>query len=117
MNFRLGPLKPIQRSDNAFRTEFTYRAVEGQQLEIIPKASSIVFTPELVELRAATDCQEQGAQFYGEKGVMIEGKINPPLEGVKVVLKVASPKSENTQITRADGRFGFGPLKKNAQFA
>ncbi|KAK6618013.1 hypothetical protein RUM44_002455 [Polyplax serrata] len=116
---RIGPLKGEKEGDD-FIHRFKYRIRENQSLKFIPLSSSLLFRPETIEYRTINDCSNDVVQFIGEKGLIVEGKINPPLSNVKVTLNVGDghtgPEDNRVFLTKADGKYKFGPLRSTTRF-
>ena len=117
--FRIGPLKGVKQSNGAIKYEFIYRTKDNQLLKFTPSSENLLFQPEAVEYRTINDCSKNVVQFNGERGLIIEGKINPPLNNVKITLKILNSDSdvnESVFVTKADGKYKFGPLKSSAKY-
>lgn len=86
----------------------------------MPISSKLLFRPESIEFRTTNDCSNDAIQFHGERGVVIEGRINPPLSFVKVILKFKDGHSnqdgEHVVLTKADGKYKFGPLRSTSHY-
>lgn len=78
-----------------------------------------MFQPEAVEFRTINECSKNVIQFNGEKGLILEGEVNPPLGNVRVILRTNElevGESELVVVTKADGKYKFGPLNRNLKY-
>lgn len=94
----------------SYRHEFSLKADE--KLSLKPLNDVVLFSPSTAEIIGANDCVDNTFTFTAAKGLIINGKVTPPIDGVRVTLNF--PRNQELQalvaITSADGRFKFGPL-------
>lgn len=108
-----------EKDSSGFVHKFTYKSEENQLLKFIPISTNLMFQPDFLEFRTINDCSINAVQFTGEKGLIVEGRIKPPLDNVKVTLKTKKSDSEETEIvffTQTDGIYKFGPLKNTTNY-
>lgn len=114
----MGPLK-ASKENNLYKYKFVQKAKENQVLKFVPHSENILFQPEWVEYKTINDCAENAVQFVGEKGLIIEGGVDPPLSNVKITIKTYETNMNGTeivQITKSDGKYKFGPLKNSIKY-
>ncbi|XP_049779932.1 nodal modulator 3 [Schistocerca cancellata] len=114
---RIGPLEPQLLNNGQYEYKFQLHVVEGERLRFVPAASTLLFTPVKSTLSGPSDCTDKGVEFYADKGHIIEGKIEPPLDGVKVSVFVeGSEEIIASTDTSTDGKFKFGPLSDGLKY-
>lgn len=109
--------------------KFSHRVPENQLLKFVPVSSKLLFQPDFVEYRTIDDCANNVIKITGEKGLIIEGRIDPPLGNVKITLKFKDGSDNNNNnnnsdqhggellfLTKDDGKYKFGPLKSALNF-
>ncbi|XP_076659789.1 uncharacterized protein LOC143363051 [Halictus rubicundus] len=113
----LGPLKPV-KEDQFYKYEFEFNAKTDNVYTITPLSDILLFSPPSLKVLAVNDCQNDVASFIGEMGMIIAGKIEPPLEGVTVQIFGNDKTSPiHTLITRSDGAYTVGPLDKKIDYS
>jgi len=114
-DYRLGPVTGTAQGED-FRGEVTFRGREGDHLVFEPSAAGTVFSPDALDVRAGYDCSRNVGTLQGEKGLIVQGSVQPPLSAVQITLEVESTQQLLSYVTKDDGRFEFGPLKRSTTF-
>lgn len=127
----LGPLKSEheqatkdkkdQKSSSAkgpFIYKFSYWAKTAEKLQIVPRAKELLFYPDSTDVTVSGEgCPGEVASFTAKMGVFILGKINPPLESVKVKVMSKDGKGEPLLLeTGSQGTFNIGPLHSDREY-
>lgn len=113
----LGPLKPV-KEEQFYKYEFEFEAKTDNMYTITPLSDILLFSPPSLKVLGVNDCQNDVASFLGEMGMIIAGKINPPLEGVTVQIFGNDKTSPiHTLVTRSDGAYTVGPLDKKIDYS
>lgn len=85
---------------------------------IKPQSNIMLFKPNTKELVGGNECIDIAFNFIGTKGLLINGKINPPIGNAKITLKFPNKPELETQTTlsSANGDFKFGPIDENLDY-
>ncbi|RMX43282.1 hypothetical protein pdam_00020157 [Pocillopora damicornis] len=130
----LGPLKPEsnEKKDSSdansskpdeekqqLSYNFSHWGRRGEEFEITPVSSELLFYPENKLVTISDDCPAAWAEFEGRKGVFIEGQITPPLSGVQIVISSAGeqPISDIKVETDTNGKYRVGPLHGGVEYS
>lgn len=65
---------------------FTYWAAPHKTLEIKPLSEELLFYPDSKKITTLNDCMQNAVDFVGQKGLFLDGRIDPPLAGVKITV-------------------------------
>lgn len=106
---------PALMHGNKLVQGFQFMIPPGVDVELVPKSGRLLFSPASYQLTSGEDCKLDAVHFEGRAGLFIEGRIRPPLDGVKIVVR-AQDQSEATTESDARGTFRVGPLDPQAQY-
>lgn len=86
-------------------------------ITVTPTSNVMLFKPKTKEVIGAKDCIDIAVSFVATQGLIIEGKILPPIEGAKVTLSFPSnPELQPIETTSSSrGGFKFGPIDSSLQ--
>lgn len=105
-------LKPGQQKEKvdgyvAYHVNLDLKA--GEKVKLVPKSEQMLFKPDQTQFVGAVDCVDIAFNFIASKGLVIMGKTEPAIAGVKVYLNF--PKNKNlstiTTSTNNAGEFKF----------
>lgn len=105
-------LKPGQQKEKvdgyvAYHVDLDLKV--GEKVKLVPKSEQMLFKPDQTVLIGAVDCVDLAFNFIASKGLVIMGKTEPSINGVKVHLSF--PKNKDlttvTTTTNAAGQFKF----------
>lgn len=130
----LGPLKPEsnEKKDSSdansskpdeekqqLSYNFSHWGRRGEEFEITPVSSELLFYPENKLVTISDDCPAAWAEFEGRKGVFIEGQITPPLSGVQIVISAGGeqPITDIKVETDTNGKYRVGPLHGGVEYS
>lgn len=77
---------------------------------LIPQSDLLYFVPQTLHVNGSDDCVNLGSQFNAFKGKVFQGKIIPPLRGVKIIIKSENSSTIFTNETDEKGYYKFPPL-------
>ncbi|KAI6650347.1 hypothetical protein LOD99_6024 [Oopsacas minuta] len=93
--------------------EFVIFAETGENLIIEPQADQLLFLPSAYSVEITGMCPTFITTFLANRGSVIKGRVQPPIELVMLELRIDSPNEEVLRThTNAEGEFSFGPLPK-----
>ncbi|XP_015179273.1 PREDICTED: nodal modulator 1 [Polistes dominula] len=116
-NIIIGPLKYIKKGNN-FKYEFEFTTKTDNVYIITPLSDMLLFNPPSVKVLGVNECHNDIATFTGDLGVIIAGKISPPLEGVTVQIFGKDKESPmHTIITKKEGTYSVGPLDGKIEYS
>ncbi len=99
----------LKRSATGYTFDFFIE--EDDVATLVPSSKEAFFEPEELTTRAKPTCQENVVTFSGKKGLFIQGKVVPPVAGVR--MQVDGGFQETT--TRPDGTFQIGPFAEETR--
>lgn len=106
---RQGPLKYV---DGYYILDIVLSP--GDNIVLIPNSEILYFQPPITSFTGAQDCVEHKVLFRGIIGKVYQGKVDPPLENVLLVLE--SEKEALTTETDAQGIYKFPPQDASRTF-
>ncbi|GAB6022208.1 nodal modulator [Chamberlinius hualienensis] len=113
----IGPLTGKQRGKDDYEYIFSYWATPLKKIQFQPVSSELLFYPEKLTVSVVDDCIEKAAEFAGRKGLFLEGKINPPLEGVKITVYAEDGSIKPIILeTTKTGSYRVGPLHGHSKY-
>ena len=77
---------------------------------LTPQSDLLYFIPQTLHVNGSDDCINLGNQFNAFKGKVFQGKIIPPLSGVKIIIKSENSSNIFTNETDEKGYYKFPPL-------
>lgn len=100
----------------AYRYDFDLRPEE--RVVVFPLSDVMLFTPEQKELVGGHDCVDVSFSFIATKGLIIDGKIIPPISGALITLSFPNqPTISSLETTSNEGGiFKFGPLDAKSDY-
>lgn len=117
--FRLGPLQGLQLNNGFYDYVFSIQLAEGEKVTLIPSASSVLFSPPIVDIIGGSDCTD-GVTFSAEKGKLFMGRVlgapNTPLTGALVSIFDSEGNILHSVTTKSDGFYNFGPLNASKEY-
>ncbi|XP_055609200.1 BOS complex subunit NOMO1 [Uranotaenia lowii] len=85
---------------------------QGEKLTLNPISDIMLFHPTELEIAGGSDCTEVPTKIVANKGLLINGKTNPPIKEAKITLLF--PKNPElsplVEQTNERGEFRFGPI-------
>ncbi|CAB3977797.1 Nodal modulator 1 [Paramuricea clavata] len=99
--------------------EVSYWAKKDEQLEVTPVSSDLLFYPPVKTVTMKDACPGGSVEFDGQVGVFIDGRIDPPLENVQVLIQSDSKEESKETLTvysNAQGIYRVGPLHGNLRY-
>ena len=101
-------------NNNMSLLEFNLFVDTGEELLLEPKANQLLFLPPAFSVKVSGEaCSVLLATFTANRGTVIRGRLQPPIEGVAVDLKIDSSAVDVLSThTDGNGEFSFGPLPK-----
>ncbi|XP_058066373.1 BOS complex subunit NOMO1 [Anopheles bellator] len=93
-----------------YRKEFFLE--HGELITIVPQSDIMLFTPEQLEVTGGADCVDVGQKLHAKKGLLINGRTNPPIKEATITLTFPKNMELTPQTTLTDekGEFRFGPI-------
>ena len=100
---------PVQNGVFTFRESL----LSADQILLVPSSPVYLFEPQSHSIAFHGDCLEKAAHFDAQKGIFIDGKIQPPVKDVKITAVNNRDKNvELKAISDAYGHFRLGPVRK-----
>ncbi|XP_055379497.1 BOS complex subunit NOMO1 [Condylostylus longicornis] len=89
-----------------------------EQIIITPQSNLMLFKPEMKEIVGGNDCIDVAFNFIAVKGLIIEGKIDPPISDAKITLNFPQNPEIYPQetISSAKGTFKFNPIDETLEY-
>lgn len=75
-----------------------------------------MFTPPSFEVHGASDCMELQEDIIAKRGIRLEGRIEPPIEKVKISILNESDEIIVSMLTDKDGKYKFTPLHSDHRY-
>jgi len=101
-------LEPLE---NDVGYSFDLMAYPGEEVVFQPISAGHLFEPESLHVFVDHDCHTDVATFTATKGHFVQGKITPPVEGVKIKITNAVPNQKIVgTLTDESGKYSLGPL-------
>lgn len=116
----LGPLRPLTSNQltkifHEYYYKITIHLAENEEATLIPHNDKLWFKPSSLKLLGGADCMDHGTRILGIKGRTIQGRVMPPLAGVKIT--VEEPGNEIlVRETDEDGKFKFPTLDDSRSY-
>jgi len=99
---------------------FTYWASVGEQIEIIPRSTHLLFYPQQHSFTLTRpECPSPIPPFHARPGLYLSGTVSPPLEGIQISIFVSEDSKVKREtsgeplmfvLTDASGHYKAGPL-------
>lgn len=110
------PVEETNKVDGYFSYKYHFNLKNGEVIKLTPKSDRMLFKPEVKEITGGNDCVDVSFSFIATTGLVINGRIEPRIQGAKVTLSF--PKSSNdltplVTTSNAKGEFQFGPIDSN----
>lgn len=101
---------------HAYRYDFDLQPEE--RVTLTPHSDTMLFQPANAQLVGGHDCVTNARTFRASRGLIVDGRIQPPLGGARVVMSFPQQADRSPIETTSDkdGRFTFGPLDKSVQY-
>lgn len=115
----LGPLtaKRSLKDKEGYEYLFTYWAAPYKTIELQPRSDELLFYPNTKKITIQDDCMQYAVEFIGKKGLFLDGRIDPPLAGVKVTITALNGSMKPILLdTPPNGRFRVGPLHGDTKY-
>lgn len=114
---RVVPSAPVKHAGDKFLYRFSMMLAPGASVELVPRSGRLLFSPPMLRVAAGDDCADEAAHFEGRIGLFVDGRVNPPLGGVRVVVRdLAGRQPEVETESDAAGRFLVGPLDSESKY-
>lgn len=97
----------------SYRYEFDLKSQES--VKLIPSSETLLFEPLTSELVGSNDCVDTAFTFTAKKGLIINGRVEPAIQDIKVKMTLKSGESL-TQMTDKNGGFKFGPIDSSLEY-
>lgn len=101
-----------ERVDGLYVYTHDFYLEHGETVKLTPVSDIMLFNPTWVEVIGGSDCTVVPSKIVASKGLLINGKTNPPIEDAKITLTF--PKNAELPAlvtsTNAKGEFRFGPI-------
>lgn len=117
-----GPIKvvpsaPVKHAGDRFLYRFSLMLVPGASVELVPRSARLLFSPPVLRVAAGDECAEEAARLEGRIGLFVDGRVNPPLGGVRVVVRDLAGRQPQVETeSDAAGRFLVGPLDSESKY-
>ncbi|XP_050680560.1 nodal modulator 1 [Leptidea sinapis] len=102
------------RGDTGYVYEHTLYLAEGEAVAVSAWSPQLVVRPAAGRVLGAAHCQPEALTLRAARGVLLAGRVTPPVAGVTVTL--TSDELTLSQETGPDGTYRFGPLEQGRQY-
>ena len=112
-------VKLVSSNNNVFEYGYSFWANPGDSLVITPSSNTLLFYPRSTKVNVHTQekCVDKLPNFDGRTGKYFEGKIEPPMSGVKVVVYSKDTREViSTVVSTEAGSYVAGPLYDDIQY-
>uniref|UniRef100_A0A182JBY5 SD-repeat containing protein B domain-containing protein n=1 Tax=Anopheles atroparvus TaxID=41427 RepID=A0A182JBY5_ANOAO len=84
----------------------------GERITLRPQSEIMLFNPAQLEVMGGNDCVEVGSKLRATKGLLINGRTNPPVKDATITLVFPKHIEHAPLVTLTDeqGSFRFGPI-------
>ncbi|XP_037561921.1 nodal modulator 2-like [Dermacentor silvarum] len=114
---RVVPSAPVKQAGDKFLYRFSMMLAPSVSVELVPRSGRLLFSPPTSRISVGNDCADEAARFEGRIGLFVDGRVNPPLGGVRVVVRdLAGQRPEVETESDANGRFLVGPLDSESKY-
>lgn len=105
------------RFDSKHVYQHDFFLAPNEKLTLNPVSEIMLFSPTSLEVVGSSDCTEVPTKITATKGLLINGKTNPPIAEAKVTLLFPKNPELTPQITQTTptGEFKFGPIDAGLQ--
>ncbi|TKR78261.1 hypothetical protein L596_019098 [Steinernema carpocapsae] len=96
---------------------FVPQNLKGSEVTIVPQSSDYLFAPTSSSFKFSGSCQFSIATFEADKGMYLEGKVEPAVGGVQI----SAPHKTDANlvfkaVTDSNGKYKIGPVRKLEDF-
>ncbi|KAH6937604.1 hypothetical protein HPB50_001893 [Hyalomma asiaticum] len=114
---RVVPSAPVKHAGDKFLFRFSLMLAPLVSVELVPRSGRLLFSPPALRISVGNECADEAARFEGRIGLFVDGRVNPPLGGVHVVVRdLAGNRPEVETESDSDGRFLVGPLDSESKY-
>lgn len=101
-----------QRFEGANVYQHDFFLKQGEHITLVPISNIMLFSPTSLEVVGASNCIEVPTKIVARKGLLINGKTNPPIKDAKITLLFPNNAelSPLVGLTNDQGEFRFGPI-------
>ncbi|XP_058121805.1 BOS complex subunit NOMO1 [Anopheles ziemanni] len=102
--------------DSAGESGYVYRKEffleHGERITLRPQSEVMLFNPTQLEVMGGNDCTEVGSKLRATKGLLINGRTNPPVKDATITLVFPKHMEHAPLVALTDeqGTFRFGPI-------
>ncbi|XP_067042514.1 BOS complex subunit NOMO3-like [Acropora muricata] len=109
----------VKKSTNELIYNFSHWGSRGEEFEITPMSSELLFYPASRVVVITDDCPAAWVEFQGKLGVFLEGQVTPPLRGVDILITASGeqPMEEIKVQTDDQGKYRVGPLHGGIEYS
>lgn len=112
------PVAESHKVDGKYAFRFETHLKPEEVLKITPKSGILLFEPTTKQIVGTNDCVDVAFNFIASKGLILNGKVVPPIKDAKITLTFPkNPElSAETTLTSVNGEFKFGPINENLHY-
>ncbi|XP_053676824.1 nodal modulator 1 [Anopheles nili] len=100
------------RTDGGYVYRKEFYLERGERITLVPQSEIMLFNPTQLVVVGGSDCEYVGTELRATKGLLINGRTNPPVQDATITL--VFPKNMDltplVTLTNHLGEFRFGPI-------
>uniref|UniRef100_A0A182PTN5 SD-repeat containing protein B domain-containing protein n=1 Tax=Anopheles epiroticus TaxID=199890 RepID=A0A182PTN5_9DIPT len=100
------------RSDGGYVYRKEFFLEHGERITLVPQSDIMLFNPTQLVVTGGSDCADVPTKLKATKGLLINGRTNPPVKDATITLLFPKNAERASQVTQTDerGEFRFGPI-------
>ncbi|XP_054737233.1 BOS complex subunit NOMO1 [Anastrepha obliqua] len=109
------PTAEAHKVDGNYAFRYDTHLQPEEILHIKPQSDILLFSPQTKELKGGNDCVDIAFNFIATRGLILKGRVVPPIKDATVTLSYPHNQELNAQTIHTDinGEFKFGPIDEN----
>ncbi|CAG4950717.1 unnamed protein product [Parnassius apollo] len=111
----VGPLTPVPDPNEGFVFEHTLYLADGEVAQVWARSSSLLVGRGPQAVRARSQCGPTALVLRAARALTLAGRLRPPVADVRITLRAEG--MEQTQVTKDDGEYKFGPLDASKEYS
>lgn len=112
------PVAEVHKVDGKYAFRFDTHLKPEEHLRITPTSDILLFEPQSKEIIGSNDCVDVAFNFVASKGLILRGKVVPPIKDAKITLSFPNNPEQLalTTMTSINGDFKFGPISDSFKY-
>ncbi|XP_035910443.1 nodal modulator 1 [Anopheles stephensi] len=100
------------RTDGGYVYRKEFYLEHGERITLVPQSEIMLFNPTQLVVTGGSDCADVSTKLRATKGLLINGRTNPPVKDATITLTFPKNADLASQVTQTNerGEFRFGPI-------